>query len=124
MTERAEPELRPLYLPLYFDEDVSNGVVENLRTRGFDVLSARDGAMLRRTDDEQLAFAIEQRRALVTHNRVDFELRHRLCLENKQLHYGILIARRRRRDEALVARLLELLNTVTAEEMQNQLRYL
>lgn len=124
MTEHAEPELRPLYLPLYFDEDVSSGIVENLRMRGFDVLSARDRAMLSRTDDEQLAFAIEQRRALVTHNRADFEWLRRRCLENGQLHHGIIIARRRRDDEIVVARLLQLLNSVTAEEMQNQLRYL
>ena len=42
MTERADPELKALYVRLYCDEDVSAGIVENLRQRGFDVLSARD----------------------------------------------------------------------------------
>ncbi len=41
MTERADPELKALYVRLYCDEDVSAGIVENLRQRGFDVLSAR-----------------------------------------------------------------------------------
>ena len=38
MTKRADQELLALYVRLYFDEDVSSGVVENLRQRGFDVL--------------------------------------------------------------------------------------
>ena len=41
--------------------------------RGFDVLSARDAGQLHLDDDEQLAFAVAQGRALVTHNRHDFE---------------------------------------------------
>ena len=47
MTERTEAELASLYIPLYFDEDVSADIVNNLLTRGFDVLSARDEGMLR-----------------------------------------------------------------------------
>jgi hypothetical protein len=56
MTERADPDLLALYVRLYFDEDVSAGIVDNLRQRGFDVLSARDARHLRLDDDVQLAF--------------------------------------------------------------------
>jgi len=42
MTENDEGDFSFLYIHLYFDEDVSVGIVENLRTRGFDVLSVRD----------------------------------------------------------------------------------
>lgn len=123
MSDKADPELKSLYLPLYFDEDVSVYVVENLRTRGFDVLESRRAGLLRRDDDEQLVFAIQQQRALVTHNRKDFEERHVHVLETGQKHYGIVIAKRRARDEIVVAKVLELLNTVTAEDRLNQLRY-
>lgn len=123
MTENGEGEFSTLYIHLYFDEDVSAGVIENLRTRGFDVLSARDAGRLGRTDDEQMLYAVSLRRALVTHNRVDFEKQHRRFLEEGMKHYGVIIAKRRR-DAEVVAKLLALLDTVAAEEMQNQLRYI
>jgi hypothetical protein len=62
-------------------------------------------------------------RALVTHNRHDFEARHRRHLDEGTKHCGIVIAKRRSRDETTVAKLLDLLNSVTADEMQMQLRY-
>lgn len=123
MIENREGEFSTLYIHLYFDEDVSAGVVENLRTRGFDVLSARDAGTLGRSDDEQMLYAVSLRRAIVTHNRVDFEKQHRKFLESGLKHYGVIIAKRRR-DTEVVAKLLELLDAVAAEEMQNQLRYI
>lgn len=63
------------------------------------------------------------RRAVVTHNRVDFEKPHAKFLESGMTHYGMIIAKRRK-DADVVAKLLALLDTVTAEEMQNQLSYI
>ena len=124
MTERADPELAELYIHLYFDEDVPLGIVRNLRTRGYDVLSTQESQMLNKSDDEHLLYAVSQRRAIVTHNRIDFEERHRRFLETGLKHYGVIIAKRRREDTEVVARLLKLLDSITAEEMENQLRYI
>ncbi|MBI5822912.1 MAG: DUF5615 family PIN-like protein [Chloroflexi bacterium] len=123
MTEEKEGKFSTLYIHLYFDEDVSVGIVENLRTRGFDVLSVRDAGARGRSDDEQMLYAVLQKRAMVTHNRVDFEKQHVKLLENGMQHFGVIVAKRRR-DSEVVAKLLELLDTVTAEEMKNQLRYI
>ncbi len=123
MTENNEGDFSFLYIHLYFDEDVSASIVENLRTRGFDVLSARDAGALGKSDDEQTLYAVSQRRAIVTHNRVDFEKQHRKFLESGMKHYGVIVAQRRR-DAEVVSKLLALLDAVTAEEMQNQLRYI
>jgi hypothetical protein len=123
MTEEKEGEFSTLYIHLYFDEDVSVSIVENLRTRGFDVLSVRDAGARGRSDDEQMLYAVSQKRAMVTHNRVDFEKQHVKFLENGMHHYGVIVAKRRR-DSEVVSKLLELLDTVTAEEMKNQLRYI
>jgi len=41
----------------------------------------------------------------------------------KACHYGVIIVKRRK-DHEVVARLLSLLDEVTAEEMKNQLRYI
>jgi len=123
MTENKEGEFSTLYVHLYFDEDVSVGIVENLRTRGFDVLSVRDAGALGRSDDEQMLYAVSQKRAMVTHNRIDFEKQHVKFLEKGMQHYGVIVAKRRR-DTEVAAKLLALLDTVTAEEMKNQLRYI
>lgn len=112
-----------LYIHLYFDEDVSLGIVENLRTRGFDVLSARDAGALGRSDDDQMLYAISQRRAVVTHNRADFERQHEKFIEQGLKHYGVIVAKRRK-DAEVAAKLLALLDQVTAEEMEDQLRYI
>lgn len=123
MTESDKAEYSSLYIHLYFDEDVSAGIVENLRTRGFDVLSARDADALGKSDDEQMLYAVSLRRAVVTHNRVDFEKQHAKFLESGMTHYGMIIAKRRK-DAEVVSKMLSLLDAVTAEEMKNQLRYI
>ena len=123
MTEDKEGEISTLYIHLYFDEDVSVGIVENLRRRGFDVLSVRDADALGRSDDEQMLYAVSQHRAVVTHNRIDFEKQHKKFLENGMNHYGVIVAKRRK-DAEVVNKILALLDAVTAEEMKNQLRYI
>ncbi|GAB4545808.1 MAG: hypothetical protein Fur002_20240 [Anaerolineales bacterium] len=97
--------------------------MENLRTRGFDVLSVREAGARGKSDDEQMLYAVSQRRAIVTHNRVDFEKQHTKLLESGMTHYGVIIAKRRR-DAEVVGKLLALLDSVTVEEMQNQLWYI
>ncbi|MGD8626951.1 MAG: hypothetical protein PVF47_19810 [Anaerolineae bacterium] len=56
MTEKADPDLLPLYIPFYFDEDVSVGIVQNLRLRGFDVINAREVRHLGLDDEVQWTF--------------------------------------------------------------------
>lgn len=65
--------MRRLFVELYLDEDVSVLVAELLRSHGFDVLTAREAGQLGKSDEEQLAYALSQSRALVSHNRSDFE---------------------------------------------------
>jgi len=124
MTERADAELVPLYILLYLDEDVSVGIARNLQARGFNATCARDQDALQQTDEAQLAYAVSQHRAIFTHNRLHFEEQHRKYLESGHTHYGIIVAKRRPKDAEVVARLLHLLNNVTAEEIANQIRYI
>ena len=62
-----------LFIRLYLDEDVNVLVADLLNARGFDALTVRDAGKLQTSDAEQLAYAIGEQRALVTHNRSDFE---------------------------------------------------
>ncbi len=123
MTDQADQDLLVLYVRLYFDEDVSASIVDNLRQRGFDVSSARDAGRLRLDDASQLAFAAADSRAIVTHNRLDFERLHETYLSEDREHHGIIVAKRRPSDTVVVVKLLALLNEVTADDMINQLRY-
>jgi hypothetical protein len=67
------PDRRPL---VYVDENVSHRLVDALRERGFDVLTAAQAGTLGQTDEQQLAYAALQRRAIVTYDRRDFRTIH------------------------------------------------
>ncbi len=111
-----------LFAALYFDEDVDVLTASMLKGRGFDVLTARDAGMLRKSDDEQIEFAAAQGRCLITHNRDDFLTIHRRYVETGREHAGIIVARKRRPVE-IVTRVAELLNTFTSDEMRNTIYY-
>jgi predicted nuclease of predicted toxin-antitoxin system len=124
MTEQADAALLSLYMRLYFDEDVSVEIATNLTARGFDVLTVRDAGRRQLADEAQLAFAAQEQRSLVTHNRADFELLHEQYVTAQHPHFGIIIAKRRPHDDIVVRKLLSLLDSVSGEEMRNQLRYI
>lgn len=112
-----------LFISRYLDEDVSVLVAKLLQSRGFSVTTTLDAHQIGSTDAEQLAFATSQHHAILTHNRADFE---KLAAEHfaaNHPHSGIIIAVRRSPYE-LARRLLTLLNEVSADEMENQVRYI
>jgi predicted nuclease of predicted toxin-antitoxin system len=111
-----------LFADLYLDEDVSVLVATLLRVRGFNVTTARDEGMLHGDDPEQLAYAVSLRRCIFTHNRVHYERLHRDHLAVGQKHFGIIIGSRRNAYE-LARRIAVILNTLAADEIENQLLY-
>jgi predicted nuclease of predicted toxin-antitoxin system len=81
-----------LSLRFLLDEDLSPKVAEAVRARGVDAVSVHEvgRANLRLPDVEQLRYAAEQERVLVTYNRADFQaLDAAWRLENRD-HAGIL----------------------------------
>ena len=70
-----------------------------------------------------MAYAVSLRKTLLTHNRVDFDALALSYSAEGEVHYGIVFADRRSPHE-IVRRLLIYLNRVTADEMQNQVRYI
>jgi predicted nuclease of predicted toxin-antitoxin system len=112
-----------LFICLYLDEDVNVLVADLLQARGFDVITARDAGQLHATDAQQLAYAVTQARTLVTPNRTDFEELVQSYFDSEQMHYGVIFAVRRSPQE-IAQRLLAILNQVTSDEMQNQVRYI
>ncbi len=74
---------------LYADEQFPREVSQLLRTMGHDVLTVQEAgnANLGIPDEDVLAFAIGDNRAVVTLNRQDFIRLHRASSE----HFGIII---------------------------------
>jgi predicted nuclease of predicted toxin-antitoxin system len=112
-----------LFIELYLDEDVDVLVADLLRARGFAATTTRDAGNLQATDAAQLAHAASRQETLLTHNRADFESLARTYLATSQTHFGIIMAVRHPPHE-IVRRLLLILNQVTADEMQDQVRYI
>ena len=112
-----------LFIELYLDEDVDVLIAQFLRARGFIVVTTQEAGQFRNNDVEQLAYAVSQHKTLLTHNRVDFEALAQTYFAAGQPHDGVIIAVRRPPRE-ITRRLLRILNSVTAEEMQNHVRYI
>jgi predicted nuclease of predicted toxin-antitoxin system len=74
---------------LYADEQFPRAVSDRLRNLEHDVLTVQEAgnANLGIPDDEVLAFAIEDERAVVTLNRYDFVRLHRANSD----HFGIIV---------------------------------
>ena len=49
----------------YTDENISRAVINGLRQRGVDVLSVPEAGMLGASDEEQLTFALENKRVIL-----------------------------------------------------------
>jgi predicted nuclease of predicted toxin-antitoxin system len=112
-----------LFIRLYLDEDVNVLVADLLNARGFDVLTSRDAGKLQASDEEQLNYAVREQRTLVTHNRSDFEYLVRTYFDREKKHYGVILAVRHP-PQVIVKRLLAILDRITADEMENQVRYI
>ena len=89
----------------YADEQFPLPVTKCLRELGHDVLTVQDAgkAGLGIPDDEVLAFAVSQQRAVLTLNRYDFAKLHRAIAH----HYGIVVCTNDRNWTAFAARIDE-----------------
>lgn len=108
---------------LLLDEDVRLLLAKTLRQRGFD---ARHVVELRRdalSDAEQLAFAVTQRRAILTHNIRDYTLLDREYRLKRQSHRGILVSDQVSFRE-LLRRTVRCLDCKSAVQIQNQIVWL
>jgi predicted nuclease of predicted toxin-antitoxin system len=87
---------------LYADEQYPYPVVKSLLEMGYDVLTVQEAgkANKRIPDDEVLAFATDDSRAVITQNRKDFIKLHRL----QPNHGGIVVCTDDRDWDALAER--------------------
>ena len=104
----------------HLDENIENGVAEGLRRRGIDVTTPRDAGLAGASDSDHLAFALQDRRIIVTHDR-DF-LRQ---VAQGISHAGIAFCPHGSRTVGDMIRSLILLHEVyDSSDMQGHVEYL
>jgi predicted nuclease of predicted toxin-antitoxin system len=124
MSNSPAPEV--LFVRLYFDRHIMARLADDLRSRGFDALTTEEAGLDTATDEEQLAFATKEGRAILTYNIRDFAPLHRQWLADGRSHTGIIVSRQlgSRQYGLLLQRMLRLLNHFTAEEMTSNIVHL
>ncbi len=111
--------LEALFVRLYFDRHVINRLAVDLRGRGYDVLTTEEAKKDTAADEDQLAFATAEKRAILTFNIRDFAPLHEAWQAAERLHAGIIVSQQlgSREYGVLLQRMLRLLNHFTAEEL-------
>jgi uncharacterized protein with PIN domain len=110
-------------LKIYLNENLSWKVAKALREYGYDVVSSHEVGMNTEEDDVQLAYAIAEKRAVLTNNFGDFVRLHEEYAILGKEHCGIIFTTKCTIGD-MILRLKEFLKNVTAEEMKNRIRWL
>lgn len=113
-------------IALYIDEDSKvSALIDALRRRGIDVLTTADAGRDGLADDEQLAFAAENGRTLVTANIGDFERIHARWSRAGREHAGIVYWLRKEHSTSAVIRAQTLFaTTVEPSEIRSRTAWL
>jgi|GEM_PF-1325152 len=112
-----------MQIKLYLDEDVQTAVAEALREKGFDVIATEEVNRKSSPDDEQLKYAIQAERTIVSYNRGHYARLHYEYQCQQQNHLGIIVSTQFS-IETTVNCLIKLMSKYSAEEMINRLEYL
>lgn len=110
-------------IKLYLDEDVDISLAKALQQKGIDVLTTQEAGKKRLSDAEQLEFAVNTKRILLTHNKRDFILLHKNYIFEGREHHGIILSDQRPIGETLRG-LSKLIFSLTAEQMKNRREFL
>ena len=109
----------------YLDEDAtSKSLLRALRNRGADVLSVAEVGMLAQSDEQQLLWALENRRTLYSFNVRDFYFIHSDWLSREKSHAGIILGKQENSVGDQMRGLLRLATVKSAEEMISNLEFL
>ena len=122
----TENEPASLFVALYIDEDVTYQLAVLLRQRGFAAQSAVEAGMLQQSDETQLSYAAANNMVLFSFNVRDYVILAQKWAAENRTHKGILLSNQfaRRQLGELLRQVLKFLNTVSANEMVNAVRYL
>jgi len=112
-----------LFIALYTDADVHAGLAARIHRRVFDAISTYEAGNASLDDPDQLKYAVSQRRAILTCNAKDFVPLLEEWWQAGRKHYGIIASEQVPIGEML-RRVLRMLNTISAEDMEDGFRNL
>lgn len=115
-----------MWIRLYLDEDSQRiSLAEALKRRGVDVLTTNQAGRISYLDEKQLEFAASLGRTIYTFNVKDFLLLHFNFLTQGRQHSGIIIGEQGRFGVGEeMRRLLRVIDSKSAEDMQNEIEFL
>jgi len=112
-----------LMLKLYLNENLTWRIAKALREYGYDVISSHEANMDHTDDPTQFSFAVSQKRSVVTNNFSDFIALDEEYRVKEKSHYGIILTTKST-ISVIVRRLRVLIETVSENDMKNQIRWL
>ena len=107
-------------IKVYLNEDLNVEIAVRLRDHGFDVLTTQEAGNIGASDEQQLAYAANAQRAILTHNRREFRRRHKAWRGRGREHWGILLCKRRHIDDLEVI-VVQFLHSHTSAQVKNKL---
>jgi predicted nuclease of predicted toxin-antitoxin system len=113
------PSLEALFVRLYLDRHIMARLAVDLRAQGFDVLRTEEAGRDRASDEEQLAFATQEGRSILTFNIRDFAPLQERWQAAGRHHSGIIVSQQLggRQYGLLLHRMQRFLNHFSAEQM-------
>ena len=110
-------------LRVYLDEDVDVLLAQLLAAQGIECITTLDAGNVSHTDEEQLVFALQESRIIVTHNRTDFEDLAVAWWQQQRDHAGIILAIRRADTYDLARHVLPVLQLYDLPAWRNAVLY-
>jgi len=110
-------------ISLFLDEDNHAALSTILQKRGFDVIHAQELNRKGRPDSEQLRYAAQEERCVLSFNIKDYVLLHNEYVQKELDHWGIIVSNQLPIGETL-RRLLTVLQRYSRKSMKNRLLFL
>lgn len=108
---------------IYTDEDIYAAIAPALRQAGIDAISTPEVGRRGESDEEQLAWAANESRTIVSFNVADFAALHVSWQQQGLVHAGIVVSSQRSIGD-LLRRLLHVSNSLDADGVKDQLIFL
>lgn len=110
-------------IALYLDEHIQSALVLALKARGVDILTTQEAGNIGLDDREQLIYATQNNRTVLSYNRQHLAKLHYQWMSIHKSHSGIILS-----DQMPVGmvlrRLMRLHFSLASEDMLNRLEYL
>ncbi|ELS31398.1 MULTISPECIES: DUF5615 family PIN-like protein [Pseudanabaena] len=107
-------------IKFHLDENISQAIANGLRRRGIDVTTTPEQKLIGKLDEEQLAFAVSQKRVIFTQDTDFLRLHH-----EGTSHYGIAYCQQKSKSVGeIVQGLMLIWQVLGVEEMIDHLEYL